>query len=606
MIDPGELTAIETLADLPFFVLGRHPKPQFIGRCRGEAVSWLSTREFFDRVRDVALGLRTLGLDAGDRIGLASESRPEWLIVDFAAHTLGLVLVPIYPTLTAAQAGAVLADAGARLAIASDRTQLDKLIDARRHAPSIQALVVIDPDDGPAADAVALDELARRGHAEILAGWGVAKAYQDQARARGADDLATLIYTSGTTGEPKGVMLTHGNIVSNVKAGLQVLPVSHEDLALSFLPLSHAFERTVVYAYLVAGASVVFAERLDSLARDLVTVRPTVMASVPRVYEKMYARVLETVAKKSAIERAVFRWAIGLGGRWTTRTLAGRPPGLLAPAHRLADRLVFRAIRERLGGRLRCLISGSAALSPAIGEFFYGVGLRIMEGYGLTETAPILTVNPLDRPRFGTVGPPLPGIELRIDEDGEILARGPNIMRGYYNRPVATAEVLRDGWFHTGDVGRIDPDGFLSITDRKKDLLVTSGGKKIAPQPIENVLKLDPLVVEAVLLGERRRFPAALLVPDFGALERRLREQGAPGGSREELVHRPDVVALYQALVDEVNQSLAQYERIKKIAILPEEFSIERGELTPTMKVRRKAVEQRWHDVIEAMYVDTV
>jgi len=599
----GELEPLKTLADLPFFVLGRHPKPRFVGRCHGETVAWLSTREFFDRVRDVALGLATFGLAPGDRIGLASESRPEWLVVDLAAHTIGLVVVPVYPTLTAAQAGAVLADAGARLAVVADRQQLDKLVEARRRAPSLESFVIMDP--GAADGGVpSLDEVAARGHARIVGGWGAAKAHQDAARRVGPEDLATFIYTSGTTGEAKGVMLTHANIVSNVKAGIAVLPMSSDDVALSFLPLSHAFERTVVYAYLTAGVSVAFAERLDSLARDVVTVRPTLMTGVPRVFEKVHARVHETAGRKSRVEQALFRWAIGVAGRWADRALGPAGAGRAEPkplAWRIADRLVFEKIRERMGGRLRAMVSGSAALPPAIGRFFFGVGLPVIEGYGLTETAPILTVNPFDRPRLGTVGPALPGVELRIDEDGEIMARGPNVMRGYHNRPTETAAVLSDGWFRTGDVGRLDPDGFLSITDRKKDLLVTSGGKKIAPQPIENVLKRDPLVAEAVLLGERRRFPAVLLVPDFAMLELRL---GAAGTSREQLVGRPDAVAAYEAIVERVNQGLAQFERIKKFAVLPEEFSIERGELTPTMKVRRRAVEQRWHDVIEAMYVE--
>ena len=294
-----------------------------------------------------------------------------------------------------------------------------------------------------------------------------------------------------------------------------------------------------------------------------------------------------------------------MGEAWTAARLDGRRPGArLRGAHALADRLVFARIRARVGGRVRAFVSGSAALSPAIGRFFYGAGLTIVEGYGLTETAPVLTVNPFEAPRFGTVGPPLPGVDLRIADDGEILARGPNVMRGYYHRPEATAAVLVDGWFHTGDVGRIEPDGFLVITDRKKDVLVTSGGKKIAPQPIENVVRLHPLVNEAVLLGERRRFPALLIVPDFAALDHRLRELGRPAGTREELVRRADVIALYQAIVDGVNQGLAQFERVKKVALLPEEFSIARGELTPTMKVRRRAVEQRWSGIIEGLYAE--
>ncbi len=598
--------ALQTLADLPFYVSGRYPKDQYIGRCRGEAVEWLSSRELFDRIRDVALGLEALGLEAGDRIALASESRPGWLVIDLAVLTIGAVLVPVYPTLTAAQAAAVMADAGVRMAAGADAAQLAKLAEARPSVPSLHTLIVLTAGaEAAVPGALTLDAVAARGHDRIRGGWGVAKEYRDRAARVRADDLATLIYTSGTTGEPKGVMLTHGNIVSNVKGCLQVLPVRQEDVALSFLPLSHAFERTVVYAYLAAGASVVFAEAMDTLPRDLMTVRPTIMTGVPRVFEKVRARVFDTVARGPALERAVFAWAVKAAEAWTAAQLDGRrPPPWIRGAHALADRLVFARIRARVGGRVRAFVSGSAALSPAIGRFFYGAGLTIVEGYGLTETSPVLTVNPFEAPRFGTVGPPLPGVELRIADDGEILARGPNVMRGYYNRPEATAAVLVDGWFHTGDVGRIEPDGFLVITDRKKDVLVTSGGKKIAPQPIENVVRLNLLVTEAVLLGERRRFPAILIVPDFAALERRLRELGRPAGPRDQLVRRPDVVALYQAIVDEVNRGLAQFERIKKVALLPEEFSIARGELTPTMKVRRRAVERRWSEIIDGLYAE--
>ncbi len=605
-LDIAHDDALRTLADLPFFISGRYPHAHAVGRCRGETVEWLSSRELFERIRDVALGLAALGLAAGERLALASESRPEWLVVDLAALTIGAVVVPVYPTLTAGQAAGVMADAGVRMAVGSDAAQVAKLAEARAAVPSLETLVGMTAAAAAAAPgALDLDAVAASGHDRIRGGWGVAREYRERAAAIGAGDLATLIYTSGTTGEPKGVMLTHANIVSNVKGCLQVLPVTTEDVALSFLPLSHAFERTVVYTYLAAGVSVVFAEGMDTLPRDLVTVRPTIMTGVPRVFEKVRARVLDTAARGSAVQRAVFAWAVRVGEAWTAARLEGRGPGAWTRlTHALADRFVFARVRAGVGGRVRALVSGSAALSPAIGRFFFGAGLTIVEGYGLTETAPVLTVNPFTAPRFGTVGPPLPEIELRIADDGEILTRGPNVMKGYYGRPEATAAVLVDGWFHTGDVGRIDPDGFLVITDRKKDMLVTSGGKKIAPQPIENVVRLHPLVSEAVLLGERRRFPALLIVPDFTALEHRLRELGRRSGAPDELVRRPDVIALYQAIVDEVNLGLAQFERVKKIALLPEEFSIARGELTPTMKVRRRAVEQRWSDIIEGLYAE--
>jgi long-chain acyl-CoA synthetase len=433
--------------------------------------------------------------------------------------------------------------------------------------------------------------------------WGVAKQFRDVARAIRQDQLATIVYTSGTTGEPKGVMLTHGALVSNVFAAGQVFGLSESDVSLSFLPLSHTFERVVSWIYLVSGVHVVFAESFDTVGRDIGLARPTVVTGVPRVYEKLHARIMESGANAPGMQSTLFRWAVGAGIKKSRATLRGRSAGPLDRLQaRLADTLVLQKVRARLGGRMRYLVSGSAPLGTDIAEFFGALGLPIIEGYGLTETPAALTVNQPDAPRVGTVGKALPGIELRIAEDGEILARGPNVMSGYYNKPEATADVLQDGWFHTGDIGTLDPEGYLSITDRKKDLLVTSGGKKIAPQPIEATLKRSPLVAEAILLGERRKFAAALLIPDFPTLERRLQALGRPPGTREELVTRADVVSLYQEVVDALNRELSQFERIKRIAILPAEFTIESGELTPTLKVKRKVVEERWRDAIETLY----
>jgi long-chain acyl-CoA synthetase len=435
--------------------------------------------------------------------------------------------------------------------------------------------------------------------------WGAGRQFKEGARAVRPDALATIIYTSGTTGEPKGVMLTHSALVSNLIAGARVLDVSEQDVGLSFLPLSHAFERMVSWIYLLCGVHTVFAESFETIGRDIGLVRPTVITGVPRVYEKLKARIMEKGTGGSAARAALFRWAVAAGVRTAQATLRGRTAAAFDRMQgRLADRLVFRRVREGLGGRLRYLVSGSAPLGADTAEFFAAIGLPIVEGYGLTETAPILAVNPPGAQRVGTVGRSLPGVELRIASDGEILARGPNVMTGYYKKPEATAEVLKDGWFHTGDVGTIDEAGYLSITDRKKDLLVTSGGKKIAPQPIEATLQRSPLVAEAVVLGEGRKYAAALLVPDFAALETRLRSLGRPPASREELVTRADVLGLYQEIVDALNGELSPYERIKRIALLPAEFTIESGELTPTLKVKRKVVEQKWRAEIEKIYAD--
>jgi long-chain acyl-CoA synthetase len=598
---------VRTIADLPFHVMGRFQHAMVVGSARGGEVRSVTGKAFFEEVRDLSLGLSALGMDPGERVAIMAESRPEWLAVDLAVLAAGAIPVPVYPTLSAGQVRYILEDSAATIAIVSTRLQLEKIQEIRHQLPALQVIVVMDATAaGQTPSVVSLAEAAERGHARMLAEWGAARQFHDTARAVRADQLATIIYTSGTTGEPKGVMLTHAALVANLLAAAQVLDVSERDVGLSFLPLSHAFERMVAWVYLLCGVHIVFAESFDTVGRDLGLVRPTVITGVPRVYEKLHARIMEKGASGSAPRAALFRWAVGAGVRKASATLRGRAAGALDRLQAgLADRLVFDRVREGLGGRVRYLVSGSAPLSADVAEFFSAIGLPIVEGYGLTETAPILSVNPPDAPRVGTVGRSLPGVELRIAEDGEILARGPNLMTGYYNKPQATADVLEDGWFHTGDVGNIDEAGYLSITDRKKDLLVTSGGKKIAPQPIEATLKRSPLVAEAILLGDRRKFAAALLVPDFPALERRLTSLGRPPGTHEELVTRADVVALYQEIVDALNRDLSPYERIKRIALLPAEFSIETGELTPTLKVKRKVVEQKWRGEIERLYQES-
>ncbi len=598
---------VKTIADLPFHMMGRFPKPLTLGRCRGEHVIELSSKEVFERIRDLSLGFRALGISRGDRVAIIAESRPEWLLCDLAVLTAGAVTVPIYPTLSAAQARYILHDSGARLAIVSTKLQLEKIQEIRHLLPTLEAVILVDaPADAPppgSPSVLSLEEVERRGHTRMTGEWGAGRSFRDEARAIGRQDLATIIYTSGTTGEPKGVMLTHGNLTSNMRATADALSLSQDDVALSFLPLSHAFERMVSYVYLFCGVTIIFAESFDTVARDMGRVRPTVLTGVPRVYEKLHARILETADTTGGAKATIFRWALTAGLARSKAVLRGKSAGpLTSIAVAIGDRLVFSAIREKLGGRLRFVASGSAPLAANVMEFFHAIGIPIIEGYGLTETAPILTFNPLSALRVGTVGRPIPGVELRIADDGEILARGPNIMTGYFNKPEATAAALEGGWFHTGDIGQIDGAGFLTITDRKKDLLVTSGGKKIAPQPIEAVLKRSPLIAEAVLLGDRRKYAAALIVPEFKALERRLKDLGRPPAAREELIVREDVIALYQEIVDALNRELSQYERIKRIELLPREFTVESGELTPTLKVKRKVVEEKWREQIETLY----
>lgn len=596
-----------TLALLPAFVAQRYPVPQVVGRCRAGGITWTSAAALEERVRHLGLGLADLGMARGDRVAIVSESRPAWLFTDFAVLTGGAASVTVYPTLAPEQVAYILRDCGASLAVVSNDVQLAKVLSVADLVPTLLAVVVIDPPEArpthPRVAVHTLDEVVARGR-QLDADRAAVTQRDEAMRAVSPDDLATLIYTSGTTGEPKGVMLTHGNLVANLRDICLILPVDRTDTALSFLPLSHSFERMVAWVYLVNGVSVAFAESNDTIARDLLQVRPTIMTAVPRVFEKLQSRILEKGAALTGVKGRLFQWAVGVARERGRFTPGGPTPPLgLRLQAALAERLVFAKIRDGLGGRFRYAVSGSAALNADVARFFFGIGLPIIEGYGLTETSPVLTVTPLSAVRLGAVGVPLPSVQLRIAADGEILAKGPNIMRGYYNRPADTAEALEDGWFHTGDIGTIDGEGYLHITDRKKELIVTSGGKKIAPQGIEAQLKASPLVSEAVVIGERRNFPAVLLVPDFAALCARLQvaAPAAPEAARV-LLARPDVQTLYGSIVDEVNQGLAQYERLKQFRLLPREFTLATGELTPTFKIKRRVIDSMYAAEIASIY----
>lgn len=596
---------ITTLADLPFHVSGRYPKPELVRRCTPGGYDRYTSREFFDTIRDLALGLAAVGVRPGDRVALLCENRPEWLIADFAILTIGAVTVPVYPTLPPAQTGYILADAGATVVIVSDETQSAKVRASWTELPELRTLVVIDPssaEDGSAEDReTTLSALRQQGHQRLIHEDGLGREYKESASALGADQLATIIYTSGTTGDPKGVMLTHGALVANLLDVDTMVRITDEDNALSFLPLCHALERTTVYLYLFKGVTVTFAESLDTVGRDMQQVRPTLMTGVPRVYEKLHARVLETVSQASPLRRWLFHWALAVGHASAEGALAGSSPSaytrLVWP---WADQLVLSKIRDRTGGRLRFVVSGGAPLPVTVAEFLFAVGIPVLEGYGLTETAPVLTLNPEDAPRLGTVGKALPRVELDLADDGEVLARGPNLMRGYYGQPDATAKAIVDGWFHTGDIGIIDDDGYLAITDRKKELIVTAGGKNVAPQPIEQKIKQDPLVAEAMLVGDRQPFIAVLIIPDFEALSMAL--NGVATTDREALVARADAKRLYERIVERVNAELAAYERVRKLALVPAELSVETGELTPTLKIKRRVVADRWGKLIEEIY----
>jgi long-chain acyl-CoA synthetase len=616
MTSGGEIaTTPRTIAELPFFASGRFPKPDTLGRATADGVQVVSAREMLDRVRDLGLGLGTLGVVPGDRVVVLAESRPEWVMADLAIITMGAITTPVYPTLGEAHVRAIVDDCAPRLAFASTAEQVAKL---RAAATGFQGLAAIVAFDRAAVDeagtvsggppVLALDDVAAAGHRQILGGWGIAREYHDAAKRIRPEDPATLIYTSGTTGTPKGVLLTHRNLVANIEGVCQRLDLRHDDTALSFLPLCHAFERTVSFVYLACGVSMIFAESTDTIARDLRAVRPTVMTGVPRVFEKLHARVLERGRTLPPPRRAIFGWGLGVADRLGRLTNGSGPGPWLAVQQRLAEKLVFAKVREGVGGRIRYVVSGGAALRPDIARFFAAIGVPILEGYGLTETAPVLCVTPLEGIRPGSVGPPLPNVELRVADDGEILVRGPNVMPGYFNRPDETAAVIRDGWLHTGDLGRIDADGYVTITDRKKEMLVTSSGKNIAPAAIESALKATGVIEEALVVAEGRHFVGALIVPAFAEIARRLgvaapdvRHDSAAG---RVFVSRPDVVALIQAAVDDVNAHLAQFEKIKRFALLASELTIASGELTPTLKVRRTVVEEKFRAEIDALYRD--
>ena len=588
-----------TINEIFFDAIKRFNKPDALQFKRGSQYVPVSHAEIERRVRHCALGLATLGVKRGDRVAILSENRPEWAIADFACLTTGLTDVPIYPTLPADQIGYVLKDSGAVAIFVSTPGQAEKIAGIRSSLPALTHVISFE-DVGPSAD-MTMTELEQRGAAaetpQSLA------EYRATADGVEPDDLATLIYTSGTTGNPKGVMLTHNNIRSNVEASRVQLPFDGSDTSLSFLPLSHIFERMADYLMFATGTSIAYAESLDTVPANMMEVRPTMVMSVPRLYEKMYARVLQNALSGGFIKRKIFFWARDVAEQWADVKLAGgEPRGMLARKYAIAQKLVFSKLKERTGGRLRYFVSGGAPLAPEINKFFYAAGLVILEGYGLTETSPVIGVNTPKDFRIGTIGRPVPGVEVMIAPDGEILTRGPGVMKGYYNDPEATAEVIdADGWFHTGDIGELR-DGFLAITDRKKDIIVTAGGKNIAPQPIENLVKTNKYVSQAVMIGDKRRFPSMLIVPNFEQLETWAKRKNIIWMDRSQLIKLPGVQAKMEKEVLGILEELAQYERPKKIALLEHDFSLERGEMTPTQKVKRRVVDKNYKDVIDSLY----
>jgi long-chain acyl-CoA synthetase len=597
------VNAPKTLNELFFNAVDRFSSKRAALQFKAEG-GWhdISHHELARRVKHTALGLYELGVRPGDKVAILSHNRAEWAVADYACLTARCADVPIYPTLTASQVAYGMRDSGAVAAFVEDREQYDKVAETRPEVPALKHVIMFtESAEGPGVIT----------HQQLMQNGAAAEAtypnYEQDARAVEPSDLATLIYTSGTTGDPKGVMLTHHNFVSNVLSALTMLPIGPDDTALSLLPLSHSFERMAGhYSMLHAGVTVAYAESIEKVQPNMVEVKPTVLLAVPRLYEKIYARVLENALSAGGAKAKIFAWAKKNGELWADRALAGeRVPAWLGFKKKLADKLVFSKLKARTGGRIRFFVSGAAALPPEIAKFFYAAGLPIVEGYGLTETTPVITVNPLDQIRIGSVGRPIPGVEVKIAADGEILARGPNIMLGYYNKPEATAEAIdSDGWFHTGDIGELDPDGFLRITDRKKDIIVTAGGKNIAPQPIENTVKLNKFVENVVMIGDKRRFPIMLIVPTVDAVKGWATERSLPTDDYGSLLKHPDVIAKIEREVMLSLRDLASFETPKKFALIKDDFTIESGELTPTMKVKRRVVEANYQTLIEELYAD--
>ena len=577
--------SIQTLNDI-FFSLATRKQPDMLLQAVGNEWRSISSQEFAAKVAGVVAALRSWGISRRDRVAILSENRHEWVVADFACLLLGAVVVPLYTTLTAEQTAYMLGDSAARAIFVSNAKHLEKVLSVRS-STALEKVAVMDNVDDERA--IRMSELMQA--ASDLGSTG---------REVRADDLATIIYTSGTTGIPKGVMLTHGNMASNINASCSDFGFSVGMRCVSFLPLSHVTARSVDLGLLNRGVTLAHLPQLEKLPQALLEVQPDILLSVPRVYEKIHSQAdLQAAAFP---KRSVYRWALRTGRRHRQEVLAGETPR--SPAWKLADRVVYSKIRAGIGGRVRICISGGAPLGKQLAEWFADVSIRIHEGYGLTETSPVIAVNTPAEHRIGSVGRPLRNVQVRIADDGEILVRGPSVFQGYWNKPEETQAAFVNGWFKTGDIGKMDGDGFLYVTDRKKDLLKTSGGKFVAPQPIENALKHNPLVAEAVVVGDKRKFPAALIFPNFAALEARVRQKDLTYHSRQELIDLAQVRARYAEIIDEVNRPLAQFEKLKAFRLVAEELSSAAGTLTASLKLRRRAIDEQFQSKIEEMYCE--
>jgi len=586
-----------TLNEVINLAVERHRESEFLRFKDDGEWSSLTFGEVARRVRELALGLHALGITASDHVAIWSENRPEWNIADLATLAVGAVDVPIYATQAHSQVEYILSDSAARALFVSS-TFLETALEIKERLSMLEFVISVDARDEtviPIADLIDKGRSVYRDQPDLYDGlWRTAT----------PDDLATILYTSGSTGEPKGVMLTHKNLTANVLNSANWLNIdAHRELALTYLPFTHIFERAVWYLYAHLGITIAYAESIDTVAMNLAEVHPTVMTSVPRMFEKIYTKIVERGLSAGFPKRQIFLWSLAIGRRWAERKDSGARIGLLLSlAHKVADVLVFKKWREALGGRIRLLISGGAPLAPEIAYQFLAAGMPIFQGYGLTETSPSVSCNTEAHNRIGTVGRVIDGVSVRIASDGEILVKGDTVMKGYCRAADNEAAFTDDGWFRTGDIGHIDADGFLVITDRKKDLLKTSGGKYIAPQRLESLIKSSRFVSQVVVVGNARKFASALIVPNKELLRGYARMKGIEYRDECELLSNPRIVDLIQRQVDKYTTELARFEKVKKVALLERELTTESGELTPTLKPRRRVIEKQYASVIDQLY----
>lgn len=590
----------KTLNEVFNYAVESHRESEFLRFKAGDAWRSLTYGEVARRVRELALGLHTLGITSGDRVAIWSENRPEWNLADLAALAIGAVDVPIYATQAHTQVEYILADSASRAIFVSSRF-LDIALSMKRRLAGLEYIILLDSTDHETAPVVTCEKLVDKGRISYGEQPGL---YESLWQAANSEDLATVLYTSGSTGEPKGVMLTHKNLTANVLNSARWLQFDgRHELALTYLPFTHIFERAVWYLYAHLGATIAYAESIDTVAKNLLEVHPTAMTSVPRMFEKIYTKIVERGLSAGFPRRQIFLWSLAVGRRWAERKDRGERVGfVLSLAHKIADALVFKKWREALGGSIQTLISGGAPLAPEIAYLFLAAGMPILQGYGLTETSPSVSCNTEKRNRIGTVGPVMDGVSVRIAGDGEILVKGDTVMKGYSRAAENDEAFTADGWFRTGDIGHIDADGFLVITDRKKDLIKTSGGKYIAPQRLESLIKSSRFVSQVVVVGNARKFASALIIPNMELLRGYARMKDISYADATELLTDPRIINLIERQIEKYTTELARFEKVKKIALLENEFTTESGELTPTLKPRRSVIEKKYANVIDRLY----